>query len=649
MTLKRRLFASMFLTIFALLPFAQSFQAASDDVTGHTHEAALREMIDKEIMNGYGNGIYKPNAQVTRGQFSAIITRALNLQPATEGAYFNDVNETSGVLNEVLAAANAGLITGYSDGSFKPAAPISRQHMAVIVKRAIDYLQMDEKSAPLAFEDKASILSAYHPAISTTVSYGIFKGSPIKGKIFFRPSDFSTRGEAAAVISRLLKAAEEQLKESPALTFNTANIDSAGKPTVLKKYDTFEAAESALKDGQGEAVIFNNDIVRMKGGIVIAAPTPASSLTNIYTKPDLRSAFTYVSADTELEYIGSTADYVQVRVAGQAGYIKHENANLKTWPMLKSRSYYSSIGGELYHHIYMNQTNKFASYSSGKAPAFMKTGERYYSWNGIDFTTSSGSKAGAGFNYFQFLSARSETSYTAQQIDAYILQQLKELEQKNPNNSTYKNASTRSKLIGMGSHLKKVEKEKKVNALMILALAQHESNYGLSTRALTYNNLFGLRVYDDNPANDHFATVAENVDELLTLFWNKNYIPPNATYANGSIFGTKALGMNMRYASDPYWGAKAAGHWYRIDKAMGSKDINKYLLGMTMSTGQNARTAPAIANNVAYTYAQAGLPVILLEKQTAADRTWYKTTSDHVGYPAVYFAGEYIRELPILK
>lgn len=639
------------MAIFALLPFAQTIHAAGDDVTGHWHEEALREMIDKEIMNGYGDGIYKPDAQVTRGQFSAIITRALNLQPATEGAYFTDVTEATGVLNEVLAAANADLITGYTDGTFKPNAPISRLHMAVIVKRAIDYLQMEDKSSELEFADKSSILIDYHAAVSNTVSYGIFKGSLRDGQYYFRPFDNATRGEAAAVMSRLLVAVAEHLgeDESPALTYNTVNIDKEDNFTVLRKYDTFEAAETALKNGSGQAVVYNGDIVRMNAGVVITAPTPASSLTYIYKNPDLRSHFTYVSADTELEYAGSTADYVQVRVAGQTGYIKHENANLKTWPMLDGRSYYASVNGELTHYIYLNQTNKFVSYSSGKAPAFMAPGSRYYSWNGVDFTTSSGSKAGSGYNYFQYLSARSETSYTAAEIDAYIVRKLQELEARYPYDSTYKDASKRSKLLGMGTHLKKVESEKKVNALMILALAQHESNYGLSTRALTYNNLFGLRVYDDNPANDHFATVAENVDELLALFWNKNYIPPNASYANGSVFGSKSLGMNMRYASDPYWGAKASGHWYRIDKALGSKDINKYRLGMTTSPGQNARTAPAIADNIAFTYANAGLPVIIKNEQQAGGRTWYTTSSDHINYPEVNFAGEYIRNLPILK
>ncbi|MBX0316845.1 S-layer homology domain-containing protein [Planococcus glaciei] len=647
-------FIPLLMFIVALSPITQSAQAASDDITGHWHETEIREMIAKRIMNGYGDGIYKPNAQVTRGQFSAILTRALNLEPTTEGIYFSDVTEASGVLNEVLTAANAGLITGYPNGTFKPNEPISRQHMAIMVKRAMDYLQMTEKEEPLMFADRASILPEYHPAISNTVAYGIFNGSTIKNQVYFRPFDYATRGDAAAVLSRLLKAASQEQpdepNENPALTYHVANINKDGNPVVVKKYDSFESAEIALKSGVGQVVLYDNAIVRMSSGVVITIPTPTSSLTNVYTKPDLKNAFTYVASDTELEYLGSTADYVTVRVSGTTGYIKHSNASLRTWNMLDGRSYYSVTNGDLYHNIFLHQSSKFASYNLGKAPSFMIAGARYYSWNGIDFTTASGSIAGSGHNYFQFLPARSSTTYTAQQIDSYIIQMLKDLEAKYPNNSTYKDASKRSKLIGIGAHLKKVEKENKVNALMILALAQHESAYGLSTRALTYNNLFGLRVYDDNPANDHFRTVAENIDELISVFWNKNYIPPNAVYANGSVFGTKALGMNMRYASDPYWGAKAAGHWYRIDKALGGKDLNAYQLGMTTTPGLNVRTSmEIIGTNIAYSYKQAGLPLIIFGEQKLGSRNWYEVSSDHIDYPNVFVAGEYIRKLPVLK
>ena len=95
--------------------------------------------------------------------------------------------------------------------------------------------------------------------------------------------------------------------------------------------------------------------------------------------------------------------------------------------------------------------------------------------------------------------------------------------------------------------------------MLILALAQHESAYGMSEQAQNLNNLFGLCVYDTNPLNKNFESVMTNINELITKFWQPNYITPTGPYANGAVVGSKAFGFNVKYASDPYWGEKIAG------------------------------------------------------------------------------------------
>ncbi|MCM3089346.1 S-layer homology domain-containing protein [Bhargavaea ginsengi] len=616
--------------------------SAEDDITGHWHEEDMRYLVEKGILQGNGSG-YHPNNPITRGQFAALMARALNLQPATQGAYFTDLDEKSGVLNEVLAAANAGIVTGYGDGTFKPYQQISRQHMAVMADRALNYLKISGEADQVTFKDQSSIFPDYLYAIGQTVQFGIFKGSPREDGIYFRPLDLSTRGEASAVIARLVRIAEQpEPQPEPEIKYSTATVDSNGNTKIIKRFDTFDQATAAM--GNGQVVLLGDVIVNMHYGIVVTKPTASSSLTNIYEKADMKSAFTYVTSDTELEFLEATADYVKVKVAGTTGFIKHANADLKTWDMLKGRSYYTvNASGDLVHHIYSNRTGSEASYVMGKAPASLKQGQKYLSWDQIHYMNWSGQPVQTFYNYFQFLPARTQTVYTAAEIDAYIIKMLKGLEAAYPNNAAYKDASKRSKLIGIGEVLKKVEREKNVNALMILALAQHESNYGLSTRALEFNNLFGLRVYDDNPANDHFETVEENINELMDQFFNRNYIPPNAPYANGPVFGTKAIGFNMRYASDPYWGAKAAGHMYRADKAMGGRDFGRYTIGLTLATGLNARTSPVVGNNIAFSYEKAPIPVAVLGSEKKPDRTWYRVASDDRSLEMIYLAGEHVR------
>src|SRR5690606_19456780 len=110
-------------------------------------------------------------------------------------------------------------------------------------------------------------------------------------------------------------------------------------------------------------------------------------------------------------------------------YIKHENAELKTWTMLKARSYYTvNAAGELVHYIYSNQTGSLQNYTAGKAPAGLKAGEKYTSWDQIHFFDWGGKPAATAYNYYQFLPARTKTVYTAEELDKYIMEELKRRE-----------------------------------------------------------------------------------------------------------------------------------------------------------------------------------------------------------------------------
>ncbi|SEJ63048.1 S-layer homology domain-containing protein [Bhargavaea ginsengi] len=646
---KRLKFSAAWLLVLSILFTSGQSVSATDDITGHWAEEDMRFLIDRGILKGDANG-YHPNDVITRGQFAVLLARALELEPSSGGIAFTDVDNRSGYLAELLAAADAGIITGYPDGTFRPSVQIKRQHMAVMMKRTLDYLKIEGKDPGYRFADEQEILASYRADLYELAGAGIFKGSKQPdGSYLFRPMNQAHRWEAATVITRLIKLAEEVESEVPSpepeMFYATANVNADGTTKVVKKYNTFEEAAAAM--GNEQVVVYGDTVVKMQYGVVITKPTlSGSSLTNVYEKPDMKTAFTYVTRDSELEYLESTADYVKVKIAGKTGYIKHENAVLKTWSMLNGRSYYTvNSAEELIHNVYSNQTGKYQSYTTGKAPDSLQVGQKYLSWNQINFTDWNGKAVQTFYNYFQFLPARTETIYTAAELDRYIMDELKRLEA--TGSATYKDATTKSKLIGIGSTLKKIEKDKNINALMVLALAQHESAYGMSTKAQQYNNLFGLAIYDDAAADHPFhkyETVEENIYTLADQYWNKNYIPPNASYANGAAFGTKAVGFNMKYASDPYWGAKAAGHAYRIDKALGKRDFGRYKIGITKNS-MNARTSPRVGDNLAFRYEKTGLPVAVIgsEYNAAEKRTWYQVLSDDPEHETVWLAGEYLQ------
>lgn len=626
------------LTWILVITFAAIFHtpAYADELTGHSHEEGLRYLIKKNALPIGDNGQYNPNNTVTRGEFAYYLSNVLNL-PTASTITFSDVPSAYFANTAIQNAANAGIITGYPDGTFKPTDFISRQHMAVMLHRAIQFLKITSDSTKtVTFKDENLINPDYIAYVAIGAKLGLIQGS----NGYFMPEKNATIGQASTFIFRLMKLAGDSATTMPTYQIKTI---SNGQLIDDKTFYSYKEAEAAMTSN-AQVIVQNNKILKMTSGFIV---------TNKYValqSETLNDAIS-IASGTEMEYIRSDENKVRVRLAGQVGTINIADATLIPFPLAKGRSYYTNDNGEIKHVIIDPLTgNNKGSYNFGKAPDFMQVGQKYYSWNGTHFTNASGQVAGEAYNYYQFLPARSTTQYTAEELDAYIINKLAELEKTGL--PLYQNATTKSKLIGLGQIVKNIEATYKINALLILSLAQHESAYGMSEQAQNYNNLFGLYVYDTNPLNEKFDSVQANIAELVEKFWQPNYITPSAIigkdYANGAVVGTKAIGFNVKYASDPFWGAKIAGHYYRTDKALGFKDIqNPYTIGLTTSTGLNIRTVATTYNNEPlFTYKKANMPVIITSSHLPE---WYEIVSDVLHDQNVYVHKDYVKILNTVK
>ena len=604
--------------------------ASADELSGHAHENGLRYLIAKNALLPDANGSYNPNKSVTRGEFASYLAKVLNLTENNE-IQFTDVPDTYVYAQDIQRAATAGIITGYTDRSFKPENAITRQHMAIMLERTIDYLKIPKGTSSITFKDNDSIIAEYRSAVAIGANLGIIVGS----NGYFMPTKNATIGQAATFITRLMLLAGDE--EADLSTYVIKEI-SNGTLVGNQGFMNFEDAEKAMTKNN-QVILQDDKIIKMTSGYVVT-----NKYVALYSET-IKDQIA-VAGNTEMEYISSDATQVKVRLAGQVGTLKLADVTLIPFSLSKGRSYYINENGEIKHMIFDHTTNKYSgSYIYGKAPAFMKQGEKYYSWDGITFTNASGSSKGTAYNYYQFLPARATTHYTAQEIDDYIMKKLAEMESSGA--SIYKDATTKSKLIGLGTTLKEIEAKYQINAMLILSLAQHESQYGMSDNAQKLNNLFGLYVYDTNPLNKNFESVAANIQELIEKFLELNYIPPGRKYANGAVVGSKALGFNVKYASDPYWGAKIAGHYYRAEKAMGFKDANNpYTIGLTTTTGLNVRTEPSTANTPLFTYARSGMPVIITSSNTNG---WYQVLSDKLHTGPAYISKDYVQIINTVK
>lgn len=88
------------------------------------------------IITGYSDGSFRPDAPVTRAEFAAIASR---FEKLTEGSKsFSDVPDTYWAARYINFAATRGWVTGYSDGTFKPENTITRAEVAAVTCRLLE-------------------------------------------------------------------------------------------------------------------------------------------------------------------------------------------------------------------------------------------------------------------------------------------------------------------------------------------------------------------------------------------------------------------------------------------------------------------------------------------------------------------------------
>ena len=124
----------------------------SDVSKNNPHYDAIMELANRGIINGYGDGTFGPGNPVTRGQASKMIAGVLGMNVgAVPSTGFSDVSASHEFAGAIMALKQLGVIGGYTDGTFRPNAPISRNEMAIILTRALQ-LQVEE-TTKLPFTD----------------------------------------------------------------------------------------------------------------------------------------------------------------------------------------------------------------------------------------------------------------------------------------------------------------------------------------------------------------------------------------------------------------------------------------------------------------------------------------------------------------
>ncbi|MCI6878310.1 MAG: glucosaminidase domain-containing protein [Solobacterium sp.] len=421
--------------------------------------------------------------------------------------------------------------------------------------------------------------------------------------------------------------------------YEVAYINDDGSFSTESCYSDFVSAKNRMKELGGDVVVRHDSsysytkIIAMNSGIAYSYPRDGATL-NIYQDVNNHSIYykqTYVARHFELNYLdterylGDGRGMIETNINGFHGFTDLEYVDLIPSKYLRNnipitlggnnhykkedfftvypkQNYYErSTNGnysEVVYHIYRGfPANPNSSYEPisetiviGPAPSEMAEGVKYYSNDGVTFYTDGEFKnrSFVYYNYYQFLPLRSKTNISADIFNSYI--------------SKYDNSVMR----GTGQTFIDAQNKYGINALLLFAMAAHESGNGTSNIAVNNKNLFGWNAVDANPSQaSKFSSVAECINQQAGINLRGFVDITDGRFFSSSL-GNKGSGLNVKYASDPYWGMEIASIAYQIDKLSKNKngtlsDYNYYSLSLINKFDIPVKQEPSDGSKTLYT------------------------------------------------
>ena len=362
-------------------------------------------------------------------------------------------------------------------------------------------------------------------------------------------------------------------------------------------------------DVEDESGIVEIDLLSEEGKIV-NFNTKGATIT-MYTEDGTGNAgYTCGLYGADAAYLGMQNGKVKFMLSGVIGLVDLSEVQVINVNSAASVSYYTISNGRLIHNITVNVTrNQYVtSLDNGPAPAYLGEGVQYYSYDGHYFYTRdkfsemlddymknvrihSVNASTPYYNYYQYLPLRSKCVYSSVQLDEII-----------------KSRADGYKMSNTGNAFINYQNTYGVNALIAVGIAANESAWGKSNIAQQKNNLFGLNAVDVSPGQS--ANSYESVDACIKTFsetyMSKQYLNPQNWVYSGGYLGNKGSGINVRYASDPYWGEKNANIAWMIEKTYGNNDSGRYTIGIKDIIGNehtdlNIRVEANTSSKIVYT------------------------------------------------
>ncbi|MFI2132536.1 S-layer homology domain-containing protein [Lysinibacillus fusiformis] len=204
--------------IAVVVPSPQKAAAATSPFTDidqySVHYNDILKLYSQGVINGFADNTFRPDVNVTRGQVAKMLATALKLDTRNvQDPYYKDVPKGSDFYKSVAALQNAGIMSGYSNGTFMPNEVMTRGELAKILVLAFHLEVSPSYNNIFKDVDSKSSNAIY---IQTLIDLNITEGTT---PVTFSPFDPVNRGQFASFVVR------SQEKKNNETSYKITSVD----------------------------------------------------------------------------------------------------------------------------------------------------------------------------------------------------------------------------------------------------------------------------------------------------------------------------------------------------------------------------------------------------------------------------------------
>ncbi|MBY5310157.1 DUF1565 domain-containing protein [Aphanizomenon flos-aquae CCAP 1446/1C] len=171
------------------------------DISNHWAFAFIQELVKLDIIKGYPDRTFRPDATMTRAQYAALLVKAFDPPSKRTAINFKDVSANFWAFQAIQQAYQGQFLSGYPNNTFAPNQNIERVQVIVSLVNGLG-LSASNTTVTTSFEDQAKIPSYAKDEVVTAVQKKLIVNYPITKQL--NPTRDATRAEVAVMVYQAL-------------------------------------------------------------------------------------------------------------------------------------------------------------------------------------------------------------------------------------------------------------------------------------------------------------------------------------------------------------------------------------------------------------------------------------------------------------